>query len=130
MVTTPDRLKILKMIQEGKITAEEGMDLLDMLSDQPSRGNTGSTEAAKTARDTSHWMRVVVTDNVTGRVRVNVRLPVSLMSTGMKMGARFAPGVEGLDQSQLEEFIRSGTTGKIIDVYDDDEGEHVEIYIE
>ncbi len=46
------------------------------------------------------------------------------------MGARFSPQIDGLDRKQLLEFLQSGTTGKVIDVLDDDGGEHVEVYIE
>jgi hypothetical protein len=31
---------------------------------------------------------------------------------------------------QLMEALRSGMTGKIIDVVDDEDGEHVEIFVE
>jgi hypothetical protein len=46
------------------------------------------------------------------------------------MGARFAPEVEGLDMEQLMGYIRSGETGQILDVYDDADGEHIEVFIE
>ena len=71
-----------------------------------------------------------VTDTNTGRVRVNVRLPINVVSAGMKMGARFSPEVQGLDMDQLMSFIRSGETGQIVDVYDDEDGEHVEVFVE
>jgi hypothetical protein len=32
--------------------------------------------------------------------------------------------------SEIMEALRSGTTGKIVDVMDDEDGEHVEIYVE
>jgi len=48
----------------------------------------------------------------------------------MKIGAHFAPEVEGVDMSNVMDAMRSGMTGKIIDVMDEDDGEHVEIYIE
>jgi hypothetical protein len=75
-------------------------------------------------------MRVKVTDVHTGKTRVNVRLPVSLVHAGMKMGARFSPEVQGLDAAQLMQSINSGETGQIFDVYDDEDGEHVEVFIE
>jgi hypothetical protein len=46
------------------------------------------------------------------------------------MGARFAPEMDGFDYEDIVEAIRSGARGKIIDVTDDDSGEHVEIYVE
>ncbi len=45
-------------------------------------------------------------------------------------GARFAPQMEGLDTDQLMQHLNSGETGQIIDVYNDDENEHVEVFIE
>jgi hypothetical protein len=71
-----------------------------------------------------------VTDTKTGKTRVNVRMPVGLVSAGVKMGARFAPQVEGLDPEELMAFLNAGTIGKIIDVYEEEDGEHVEVFIE
>jgi hypothetical protein len=48
----------------------------------------------------------------------------------MKMGARFSPQVEGLDMDVLMQYIESGETGKIVDVFDDKDGEHVQVFIE
>jgi hypothetical protein len=130
MVTSPERLKIMKMVQDGKISAEEGIELLDMLTEKDAKGKNVASAAAEPQRNNPQWFRVVVTDAVTGKVRVNVRLPMSLVNAGMKMGAKFSPQVEGLDQSMLSELIKSGATGKVVDVYDDEDDEHVEVYIE
>jgi hypothetical protein len=35
-----------------------------------------------------------------------------------------------VDMSNVMDAMRSGVTGKIIDVTDDEDGEHVEIFIE
>jgi hypothetical protein len=48
----------------------------------------------------------------------------------MKIGAHFAPEVEGVDMSHVMDAVRAGATGKIIDVTDDADGEHVEIFVE
>lgn len=128
MATSPERLKILKMVQDGKISAEEGIELLDMLTDKP-KGKV-SAEAVEAPRQMAQWFRVVVTDTNTGKTRVNVRLPISLVNAGMKMGAKFSPQVEGLDQNALADFIRNGMIGKVVDVYDEEDGEHVEVFLE
>jgi hypothetical protein len=73
---------------------------------------------------------VRVTDTNTGKARVNVRLPVSVLSAGMKMGARFSTEIQGLDPSDLMQLIREGTIGKIVDVFDEKDGEHVEVFLE
>ena len=49
---------------------------------------------------------------------------------GLRMGMKFSPEVEGLNAERLAEALAMGKTGKIVDVYDDEDGEHVEVYIE
>ncbi len=128
MATSEERMRILQMIQEGVITAEDGIRLLDSIEQSEKQGvlQESTTDINRTAR----YFRVVVTDTQTGKARVNVRLPVSVINAGFKMGARFAPEVQGLNSAELLEHIRSGTVGKIIDVYDDKDGEHVEVFLE
>ena len=65
-----------------------------------------------------------------GRNKVNVNIPVGLVNVGLKMGARFAPEVEGVDFEEIMEAIRSGQQGKIMDVTDEEGGERVEIFVE
>ena len=72
----------------------------------------------------------LLTDMSSGKVKVNVNLPLALVNVGLKMGARFAPGLEGMDSDELMEAIRAGTQGKIVDVEDAEDGEKVEVYIE
>lgn len=133
MATSEERMRVLRMVQEGKITAQQGVQLLDALDAGQRRANKGMVAAPPTPPaipGAGRWFRVMVTDTNTGKTRVNVRLPVSLVSAGMKMGARFSPQVEGLDAEQLMGFLNSGAVGKIVDVYDEDDGEHVEVFIE
>lgn len=127
MTTSEERMKILTMIQDGTISAEEGMRLLETLEEAPrpsAAQNRPSTPVG------ARYVRIRVTDTDSGKTRVNVRLPVSVVSAGLKMGARFSPEVEGLDISQLMGFIRNGETGQVIDIYDDEDGERVEVYVE
>jgi len=123
MSSSEERLKILKMVQDGKISAEEGFQLIEALEDS-------SSLVQPAARGAGRWLRVRVTDTNTGKVRVNVRLPLTVVSAGLKMGAKFSPEVEGLDVEQLMGFVKSGETGQVVDVFDDQDGEHVEVFIE
>jgi DNA repair photolyase len=123
METTEERMKILKMIEEGKVSAEEGVKLLSALAsaNRPTGGLSAS--GAK-------WLRVRVTDSNSGRSKATVQIPISLMEAGIKIGAHFAPEIDGVNMDQLMEALRTGITGKIIDVTDDEDGEHVEIFVE
>lgn len=128
MVSSEERMRILKMIQDGVISAEDGIRLLDSIEQSVKREKDAQPveESGRVAK----FFRVRVTDTNTGKARVNVRLPVSVLSAGMKMGARFSTEIQGLDPSDLMQFIREGTIGKIVDVFDEKDGEHVEVFLE
>jgi len=119
-------MQILKMVAERKISAEEAARLLSALEPEKRRDSGPGPGGPGAPR----WFRVRVTDLETGRTKVNVNLPMSLVNVGIKMGARFAPDVEGLDVEHIVEQIRSGAQGKIVDVEDGEDGERVEIYVE
>ena len=130
MATNEERLKILTMLQDGVINAAEAAQLLEALGEEKSRKAVPDFTPPPIPGRPGRWLRVRVTDVDTGKTRVNVRLPVGLIGSGLKFGMRFAPEVEGLDPDVLMEAIQSGELGQIVDVYDDEDGEHVEVYIE
>ncbi len=79
----------------------------------------------------NRWLRVRVTDLKTGRGKVNVHVPLGLVEFGMKMGAKYAPAeVEGLDMNQILAAVQAGGEGKVVDVEDEENGKHVEVFIE
>ena len=127
MASVEERMKILKMIEEGKIGAEDGAKLLNALNDSRKAPQSRPTMASG---GPTRYLRVRVTDAATGRSKVNVNIPMSLVNVGLKMGARFAPELQGIDMAELQDAINSGMTGKIIDVVDGEDGEHVEIFVE
>ncbi len=112
------------MVQDGKITAEEGARLLTALRESAAHGGQapGDEEVRK------GWLRVRVTDIATGKTKVNLNLPLGLLDAGMNIATRFVPE---MNLSELTESIKQGNvTGKVIDVIDEGDGEHVEIYVE
>ncbi len=124
MATAEERLKILKMIDEGKISAEEGAKLLVALSD--SRKNQSRSQVRSTGSG-ARWLRVRVTDTISGKTKATVNLPMRLVDAGLNIASQYAPDVAF---DELIEAINAGAEGKIIDVIDEEDGEHVEIFIE
>jgi hypothetical protein len=114
-----ERLKILEMLQNGTITPEQASELLDALAADKKRPK------GKQPR----WLHIRVTDTDTGDSRVSVTLPLGIVRAGLKMGARFGPGFDQLDAATLEEVLLGGK-GHIVDVMDEDDGEHVEIFLD
>jgi hypothetical protein len=123
MTMGEERMRILSMIENGQITAEEGAKLLAAL-------RSSADDGATTDRPQPRWFRVRVTDLASGRHKVNVNIPMSLVNVAVKMGARFVPETEDVDLEALTEAIRNGQVGKILEATDEADGERVEIFVE
>jgi hypothetical protein len=104
-----ERTRILQMVSEGKVTAEDGVKLLNAL-----RSAKGGAERPR--EGSPRWVRI--------------RLPFGLVTAATKLGARFSPQTEDLDWEELITAIKEGASGKIVDVEDDEGGEKVEIFVE
>ncbi len=136
-----ERMKILRMIEEDRISADQAAVLLSSLEDRPQEtaapdpeesvaptSQPAETPAPRNAR--SHWFRVQVTDLRSGKAKVHVRLPLNLVSWGLKLGSRYTDELSGIDTDELMEALRSGAEGKLVEVMDEEDGEHVEIFVE
>jgi len=121
-----ERLQVLKMVEAGQISAEEGAKLLAALESPPE-----PTEGRSTPK---RWLRVRVTDQRTGRRKVNVNIPLGLVEIASRMGVHFgaqrAPELRDINLNEIIAAIKSGAEGKIVDMEDEEEGEHVEVYVE
>lgn len=124
MVTSEERMKILDMIQEGKLSPDDGAKLLAALDDSPPRRTTASRTEAR------QMFRVRVSDPTTGKTKVSASLPMSLVDAGLNIASNFTVNVDGVSMDEIREAIHSGMTGKIIDVVRDEDGEHVEVFVE
>jgi hypothetical protein len=145
MASQEERMRILNMLQEGQINPEQAASLLSAIEDTPSRQRGARAEAPQPSAPAPaqenfppagepgkppRWLRVRVSNMETGRPKVNIRLPISLVGIGLRMGNKFAPELEGIDLNELMQAIQDGETGTFVDVQDEDDGEHVEIFLE
>lgn len=122
-----ERLRVLRMVEEGKLNAAEGINLLETLA----QGQKSAKAQPRVSSGGLQWFRVRVTDLDTGRSKATVNIPLSLMDWGLRIGAKFAPEVADYNLNELTKILREdGLGGKIIDVIDDEDGEHVEIFVE
>jgi hypothetical protein len=125
MVTSDERMRILKMISAKQITAAEGAGLLEAL-----RGALAAKAPGRNEPGRARWLRVRVTDRLSGQTKVNVNLPIGLVDVGLKMGARFAPDMVGADISAIQVALKNGVQGRIVAMDDEEDDERVEIFME
>lgn len=121
-----ERLMVLKMVGESKISAEDGSRLLASLGEKRIKPELNLAEGSFGAR----WFRVRVTNLATGTTKASVNIPLALASWGLNIGAQFTPEVADFDLQELAAILKSGYQGKLIDVVDEEDNEHVEIFVE
>src|SRR2546426_6834633 len=124
MVTSTDeRNRILEMIELGQITAAQAAQLLDTLVPESEQ-----SEGHMQNRTVRIWM----TDMTTNRKKLNVTatMPIYLISTSLRLLTRL---VSQLNDGTIQNVIRAlekGTTGRLLDLQDLEEGKRLEIYVE
>lgn len=128
MVTSEERMKILKMVEEGKIGVEDAAKLLATLEGNTTRRKSpprppGSPRDPRT-------LRVLVDDARRGKRRVNVSLPMALVDAGLNIASNYIDQDTEEQAAAIIEAIRTGTTGKVVDYFDEVDGEHVQVFIE
>jgi len=124
MPEASEQLQILKMVEAGQISADEALRLLRALEDAEPKEAEGSASA-----ESARWLRVRVTDLATGKNKVNVNIPISLVDVGLQMGAKFGD-LDPTQMNRIAQAVKSGLQGKIMDVEDAEEQQRVEIFVE
>ena len=79
------------------------------------------------------WLHVKVVDTTKeGRPAVNVNMPIGMVKFGLKVATTFSPEMKdaNIDWDELTTLIESGEVGKLVEVEDEAEHKHVEVWIE
>ena len=98
-----NRIQILDMLSQGKITVEEAERLLSLV-DQPAVGEPGKGEPSDARRSPPKYLRVIVEDGEeSGGERVNIRVPMALIRAGVKLAALLPSGVTAKVNEKLQE---------------------------
>jgi len=145
-----DRMEILELLSDGKITVEEAERLLSdnkadaAISNPPQQIEPIEDEVAevtyeKAVDDVTNipdtnsgqpkWFHVKVSDLKTGKGKVTVNIPLNLVRAGLNLGGRYSKDLAGFEWNELSSVI-AGEKGVLVDVEDEEDGEHVQIYLD
>lgn len=124
-----EKLKILEMIQNKTITAQEGADLLNAV-------DSDKKEPIKT-KQAFKMFRIKILSNDGDKVNVSIPLEFAKIAlSGSKSGGKRFMKIDklkdmdiDLDFDQILDLIESGTDGKIVDIESAD-GDIVKIFVE
>ena len=98
-----ERLSILKMLAEGKVTPEEAERLLQALGKEPAPG-APPEESPGEAKPKPKYLRVLVGGKGgEGAERVNIRVPIKVLRAGIQLGALLPGDAHGRISKVLRE---------------------------
>lgn len=120
-----DRLQILRMLEEGKVSAEEAAQLLEAVGSPK-----GSAGVKGDARVRNRMLRVHVKEGE--KTKVNVNLPLSLARVALNFvpkGVLEQQGIDG-DLGEIVRMLEEGFEGKLVDVEEQDTNTKVEVWVE
>ena len=120
-----EKIQILEMVEDGKITAAEATELLAALE---------SNEEEIVPRKDVKWLKVRVY-TLDDQPKVNVNIPISLVDVGLKLAKKYDPklkesGLDNIDLDEILDAIKNGAEGKIVDIIDDEEQTKIKVYVE
>ena len=125
-MATDERNRILSMIESGQLSAAQAAQLLDALVLQQTQSDQ------RTERIQSHTLRIWISDMTTRRqkIKMTASMPVYLLGVSLRMLSRLAPHLDNNTIHHILESIERGTTGRVLDIQDLEEGKRLEIFVE
>ena len=115
--------RVLRLVAEGRLTAEEAGPILDALADRPAPSSTPVGEDAALPDDgPARALRIQVRES--GRSIVNLRVPLALGRAAISR----VPGISEITSERVREAIAAGIKGPILNVEED--GDSVSISLE
>ena len=124
MSNSEERVRILQMIAEGKITAAEGTRLLEVL------GIARQPSASEAPAAASPWLHLRLSDPTSGQVKTEANIPLSVVQIGLKLGLRLCGDNLSTEVEQLVQALEKGQKGAILAADDNESGQRLEIFIE
>ncbi|MBI4801698.1 MAG: hypothetical protein HY796_04145 [Elusimicrobia bacterium] len=120
-----EKMKILKMLEEGKISSAEALELLEALARLEGKD--------RPAKSGGRFLKMRVYESGSPEAKVNVNIPIAWSKfmapfIEQKIGQKMRERGYEMDVEKIREAIEAGDAGKIIDI--NDGGNKVEISIE
>jgi hypothetical protein len=121
---------ILRLVSDGRLTAEEAAPIIEALTRQAPPRNPGpwSPPGPMTppgpGKERGRRIRIQITEH--GRRVIDVRVPLAFAA----MAARMVPGIPDSYAAMIRQAVETDTVGPIVDLAEDEDGDAVLITIE
>lgn len=118
-----DRLKDVEPVYKADIDSESQRDLDSEVIPWPD-------DRLKASDSKPRWLKIRVRDMGSNRNKVTVNVPLGLVSFGLRAARRFGADMGDFDPEMMMQMIDEGRRGLLVDVQDEEDGEHVQIFLD
>lgn len=133
-----ERNRILSLVEAGQVSATEAAQLLDALGAEPTERRERPTQIKN--RTLRIWMteapNAASSNTTTGassrrhKVRLTATLPIALVGASLRLLTHLSPQLNEQTMRETLRAIEQGASGRVLDVYDLEEGKRLEIFVE
>ena len=102
--------KILRLVAEGALSAEEADEILSALGNRPRPADPPPPAEPPPSPAAARRLRIEVTEG--GRRVVNLQVPINIAG----LAGAFVPGLSDEDGQRIRDAIASGLRGPIVDI--------------
>ncbi len=129
-----EKLAVLKMIEDGKITAQEGLELMEALKHSTSTASVPSFTKESTTSTSMKMLRIRVREGQ-DKTKVNVNIPLPLVKVGLDIAKNVKIGehqdlLSKIDMDEIVALIENGAQGKLIEIEDVESDTMVEVFVD
>ena len=109
--------EILKRLERGELDSNQALQAIE-------------TERQADEVYNNHFLHVRVTSVTDDRPRVNIRIPLRMLKTGLDIGAIYAPELRDLDLHRVIRDLHALADGSIVEIEDYESDERILIALE
>jgi hypothetical protein len=115
--------RVLRLVSEGHLSAEEAGPILDALANRPPRPPDTPSPRSPGERDEIAGQALRIEVRERGRTVVNLRVPLALGRAAIGR----VPGISEMTSERIREAIAAGIKGPVVEVEEDGDGVRISI---
>lgn len=125
------KVRILKMVEEGKISSEEAVKLLEAMGEESER--SAAVLPLSKPKKFMRFLKIRIYEGDLQKPKVRVALPIALL----KLATKFIPedakaeiNGRNIDLDEILRAVDENTQGKLVEIEDDEDKTRIEIFID
>jgi hypothetical protein len=122
-----ERDRILQLVEAGQLSAAQAAELFDAWESEVVVPQERPVERRQNR--TLRW-RATNLKSRSQKMHLTGSMPVPLVKVSLRLGAQLIPQLKNNIVEDLVHAIDSGTTGRLLDLQDLENGERLEIFVE